>query len=208
VFSKCAWEVLEACCSDFGQLAPDDQILGAMDAEYKLFKMVERLLCGPLVQRQFKSIDDFLKTATSIMNRRKARAGRALENHVEHLLKNAGVPFEMRPKIRGEPDVIIPSKAAYDDPRYPPNKLFMLGVKTTCKDRWRQVLHEADRVAAKHLLTLQPGISRNQLALMSSANVKLIVPGRLHKKYPGNAQAALLNVRQFIESVRKALALT
>jgi hypothetical protein len=169
--------------------------------------MVERLLCGPLVQRQFKSIDDFLKTATSIMNRRKARAGRALENHVEHLLKNAGVPFEMRPKIRGEPDVIIPSKAAYDDPQYPSNKLFMLGVKTTCKDRWRQVLHEADRVAAKHLLTIQPGISSNQLALMSSANVKLIVPGRLHKKYPGNAQAALLNVQQFIAAVRKTLAL-
>ena len=26
----------------------------------------------------------------------------------------------------------------------------MLGVKTTCKDRWRQVLSEADRIPQKH----------------------------------------------------------
>jgi hypothetical protein len=30
----------------------------------------------------------------------------------------------------------------------------MLGVKTTCSDRWRQVLAEADRIQLKHLLTL------------------------------------------------------
>jgi len=141
------------------------------------------------------------------MNRRKARAGMAMENHVEHLLRNANIPFEMRPKIGGEPDVIIPSKAAYDDPQYPTGKLFMLGVKTTCKDRWRQVLHEADRVSAKHLLTLQPGVSSNQLALMSAAKVKLIVPQRLHRMYPVKGKAGLMNVQQFIQSVRQTLAL-
>jgi hypothetical protein len=30
----------------------------------------------------------------------------------------------------------------------------MLGSKSTLKDRWRQVLDEADRITHKHLLTL------------------------------------------------------
>ena len=40
----------------------------------------------------------------------------------------------------------------------------MLAVKTTAKDRWRQVLVEAERVETKHLLTLQEGISEIQYA--------------------------------------------
>ena len=206
VFSEYSWEALEACFVTFGKLNADDQLLDAMDAEYKLFRMAERLLCGPLVQRQFKSIDDFLKTATSIVNRRKARAGRSLENHVERLLKKACVPFEMRPPIKGEPDVVIPSKAAYDDPEYPTNRLFMVGIKTTCKDRWRQVLHEADRVVTKHVLTLQQGISSNQLALMSAEKVQLIVPQRLQKMYPGGGKTGLLSLDAFLKSVKKSLA--
>jgi uncharacterized metal-binding protein len=49
------------------------------------------------------------------------------------------------------------------DRHYPTNKLFMVGVKTTCKDRWRQVLNEAKRVKDKHILTTQQGISKRQL---------------------------------------------
>ena len=35
-------------------------------------------------------------------------------------------------------------------------------VKSTCKDRWRQVLSEADRIPNKHLFTLEAAISENQ----------------------------------------------
>lgn len=49
---------------------------------------------------------------------------------------------------------------------FPANKLVFLGAKTTCKDRWRQVLNEADRIETKYLFTLQQGISKNQLREM------------------------------------------
>jgi len=51
-----------------------------MKAEYRLFKLVERQLCLDEVRRLFKDIDDFLSTAARIMNRRKTRAGRSMEN--------------------------------------------------------------------------------------------------------------------------------
>ena len=60
----------------------------------------------------------------------------------------------------------------------------MIGLKTTCKDRWRQVLNEGRRVKAKHILTLQQGITGNQLKEMQEAGVSLVVPKPLHNKYP------------------------
>ena len=59
----------------------------------------------------------------------------------------------------------------------------MLVVKTTCKDRWRQILNEADRIPVKHLFTLQEGVSVNQFQEMCESNVRLVVPKPLINKY-------------------------
>ncbi len=117
-----------------------------MDGEYRLFRLAERQICQREFRQLFRDVDDFLQTASSIMNRRKSRAGRALENHVEQALTDARIPHKMRPGIDGKPDVVIPSEDAYHNINYPLEKLFIVGVKTTCKDRWRQVLNEGKRV--------------------------------------------------------------
>ncbi|MGW8289212.1 MAG: type II restriction endonuclease, partial [Candidatus Bathyarchaeia archaeon] len=204
-FSSETQRVLNECIKAFPSVESDKKIVDLVDAEYKLFRLVERRLCADQITRLFKSVDDFLKTAATIMNRRKARAGRALENHVEYVLKEAQIPFDIRPQIDGKPDIVIPGKDAYEDSQYPTEKLFMVGVKTTCKDRWRQVLNEAKRIPHKHLLTLQPGISEAQLTEMSEASLRLIVPKPLHKKYPPQETMSILTVDAFVEDVRKAL---
>jgi hypothetical protein len=137
----------------------------------------------------------------------KARAGRSFENHVEYLLKEAGIPHKMRPSLGadGEPDIVIPDEKAYFDPNWPEKKLFIVGLKTTCKDRWRQVLDEGRRVRTKHILTLQQGISSAQLQKMRTAKVTLVVPQPLHSKFPKAHQADLLNVENFIQTVRQRL---
>lgn len=206
-FSEQAREALEECIEQFDNLSADRKLIDIMDAEYKLFRMAERQICQSEIVRVFKDVDDFLNTASSIMNRRKSRAGRSLENHVEYLLRSASVPHEMRPTdIDGKPDVVIPSTAAYFDEGYPTDKLFIVGVKTTCKDRWRQVLNEGKRVSEKHILTMQPTISSNQLNEMHAAKVTLVVPEKLHRQYPDNTDINLLNVAEFIESVHAKLA--
>lgn len=204
VFSKHTIDVLLACVPDFTKLVEDDQLLRLISEEYTLYRMVERKVFQPEVGRLFASIDDFLQTALSILQARKARAGRSLENHIEYLLVNAGVPYQMRPVVDDtRPDVIIPSKEAYLDQSFPNRKLFMIGVKRTCKDRWRQVTKEAPRIKHKHILTLQEGISRTQLDEMSKSKVTLIVPNRLHKEYPGDRRDTLLNIHDFITTLKK-----
>jgi type II restriction enzyme len=206
VFSTRARDALKTCFKTFDQLPLDDSLIRCMDAEYHLFRLAERHLCQDEIIRVFKNVDDFLRTASSILNRRKSRAGRSLENHVEKVLIDAGIPHKMRPSdIDGKPDIVIPDEAAYFNREYPLDRLFIVGVKTTCKDRWRQVLNEGTRVPIKHILTIQPGISSNQLTEMHKANVRLVVPKSLHGGYPMEREIDLLTVDQFVSEIKRHL---
>jgi type II restriction enzyme len=205
--ASCARDTMMKCLADFMHRPSDDRLMRCVEQEYELFKLVERKLCEPEIARAFKSIDEFLETANSILQRRKSRAGLSLEHHVEDVLKDAGVPFERQPKsVDGQPDIIIPSAHEYHDPKWPTEKLFVVGVKRTCRDRWRQVLNEATRLKRRHILTIQPGISGKQLSEMRRAQVTVVVPHELHDKYPPNWRARLLTVDGFIGTVRRALA--
>lgn len=205
-FSATARRALDLCVRKFSLKSADEILMASMEAEYQLFRMVERQICQTEIVRVKKDVDDFVRTASSIMNRRKARAGRSLENHIEFILEKSGIPFEMRPKIDGNPDIVIPSSAAYRDDSYPVEKLIIIGIKTTCKDRWRQVLNEGKRVSGKYLITIQKGISKSQLREMDNARLTLVVPQQLHKDYPQDREISLLNLEQFVGTIRLRLA--
>ena len=205
-FSEKSRSALIECITNFLNTKIDLQLIKFMESEYKLFRLIERRLSQNEISRLFKSIDDFLSTAAKIMNRRKARAGRSLENHTEFILRNTGIPFEMRPNVDGKPDILIPGKSQYEDPTYPSSKLLVVGVKTTCKDRWRQVLNEAKRIPHKYILTIQQGISKNQLDEMHKSNVSLIVPQPIQKQYPRGTDMGMLTLEQFVTYAKQKLA--
>jgi len=206
-FSQETLTSLKECVDRFERLNADKTLVRCVETEYKLYRLAERQICQNEIVRVFKDVDDFLATASSIMNRRKSRAGRSLENHFAYLLTRARIPHVIRPtNVDGKPDIIIPNVESYKDSHYPTNRLFMVGVKTTCKDRWRQVLNEAKRIKEKHILTIQQGISKKQLNDMKEDGVQLIVPAEFHKKYPPNSNMRLLQVEHFVDLVRRRLA--
>jgi len=206
-FSEATWASLRHCLRRFNTLAPDTMLRHCVDAEYRLFRVVERCLCEPLVRDGFPELDHFLKEAKTILQRRASRAGRALENHVSFVLTRAGIPHDARVRgVAGTPDILIPGKEEFLDGDYPRNRVFMLGVKNTCKDRWRQVTHEAPGMETRYLLTLQPTISSGQIDQMRQAGVKLVVPSQLQKNYPASHQEDLLSLKQFTDIVGEALA--
>jgi type II restriction enzyme len=100
-----------------------------------------------------------------------------------------------------KPDFIFPSEEAYKSWEFDSNKLTFLAAKTTCKDRWRQILNEADRIKIKHLFTLQQGISTNQLKEMQSYNVQLVVPKQYIKSYPTPFQPFILPLESFVHQL-------
>ena len=74
----------------------------------------------------------------------------------------------------------------------------MLGAKTTCKDRWRQVLSEADRITEKHLVTMEAAISESQTMEMQSHGLQLVVPEKIQATYSGSQKGWLMALESFI----------
>ncbi|UTT39446.1 type II restriction endonuclease [Glutamicibacter mishrai] len=190
---------------------PDGTLLRWVNMEHRLFRTLEKLRVGQEISTGFLDqsgnvdVDAFTSTASSILNRRKSRAGLSLEEHLGEVLRSHNVMFAKKAKTEGkkEPDFLFPSKATYDDLNFPSAYLTMLGSKTTLKDRWRQVLNEANRIPKKHLFTLQPGISQDQTSEMQSENLQLVVPRELHQEGFTNSQRAwLMDLQEFITEVK------
>ena len=187
---------------------PDARLLARRDCEFDIFKSVEHGVEMPTILAGFATLDDFLARAQTILQRRKARSGRSLELQAreifleEHLVE--GLQFSHQPESeRGKrPDFLFPSQIAYRDMSVPAERLRMLAVKTTCKDRWRQVINEADRIGQKHLLTLQEGVSEPQFQEMLEAGVRLVVPSGNIKSFPDAVQPQLQTLESFILEVR------
>lgn len=182
---------------------PDAAIVALMEREEVLFRTLERHLIGDRLQAGFAEVDDFLRFSLSVQNRRKSRAGSALENHLEHLFGILGVKGDRTPVTEGKakPDFLFPGTAQYQDPAFPSELLTMLGAKSTCKDRWRQVLAEADRIPDKHLLTLEPSISVNQTDEMQQRRLQLVLPRAIHASYSPAQQGWLVTLGGLVELV-------
>ena len=73
----------------------------------------------------------------------------------------------------------------------------------TCKDRWRQVLSEANRVHTKHLVTLEAAISVRQTSEMQSNNVQLVVPSDIHSTYTQPQTEWLLTIKNLVDRIKK-----
>ncbi|MGC0820647.1 type II restriction endonuclease [Pantoea agglomerans] len=180
---------------------PDEQLIDRRRIEYDIFLLVEELHVLDIIRKGFGSVDEFIALANSVSNRRKSRAGKSLELHLEHLFTEHGLRhFATQAVTEGnkKPDFLFPSAQAYHDADFPSENLRMLAVKTTCKDRWRQILNEANRIPRMHLFTLQEGVSQAQYREMQEEGVRLVVPSSLHKKYPEAVRAELMTLGAFI----------
>lgn len=190
---------------------PDQALLLWTDREDQLFKTLEKHIISSRLEEGFVSegevdVDDFIQFSLSVQNRRKSRAGRSLENHVNMILKKNNLIFEEQgtTERRNRPDFLFPSSASYANSQFPAENLYMLACKTTCKDRWRQVLDEADRIMNKHLLTLEAAISINQTKSMHNVGLQLVVPKGLHNTFTEEQGSWLYSLSDFINMIRKA----
>ncbi len=189
--------------------SPDERLLARRACEYEVFQSLESATELPRIKAGFTTIEQFVSHASSLLQRRKARAGRSLELHTRFIFEEEnlkeGLHFSAQPTSDPgkKPDFLFPSEAAYADPSFPAEKLRVLAIKTTCKDRWRQVINEADRIKQKHLLTLQEGVSEAQFREMKEAGVQLVVPAPLRKSFPAAVQPELMTFGEFLGGIRQ-----
>jgi len=190
--------------------APDEALLAWMDHEEALFYHFERYI----IERDIKAgfvvdgrvdVDRFLSFSLSVQNRRKSRAGWAFGHHIEAILQHHDLRYkrEARTEKPNGPDFLFPGEDEYHDSNFNADLLLMLGIKTSCKERWRQVLAEANRIKEKHLLTLEAGISEFQTSEMQTEKLQLVVPGPIFSSYTPTQQAWLMDVGSFIHLAKE-----
>lgn len=182
---------------------PDKELLGWLEAEFQLFKAIENNRYADIITRPFNSVEQLIETANTILNRRKSRAGKSLEHHLAEVFNNFELNYSTQSVTEDnkKPDFLFPGPDAYSDSSFNDRNLIMLAAKTTCKDRWRQILNEADRIRTKHLFTLQQGISANQLTEMYNSGVCLVVPNVYINSFPLEFRHRILTLNNFIQFV-------
>jgi hypothetical protein len=189
---------------------PDGALITWLEREEALFRRLERRIVAKKIETGFMEdgnadVDGFVQFSLGVQNRRKSRAGRALEHHLAAIFTDFKLKHERGPETenKNKPDFLFPGGAEYRDPAFPAGRLTLLGAKSTLKDRWRQVLAEANRIPDKHLLTLEPRISENQTEQMKASRLTLVVPAKLHETYRPSQRPSLLKLSEFIALITK-----
>ncbi len=182
----------------------DKAILSWTDIEYRLFQLIEQSRYETYLNESFESVAALIEAANKILNRRKSRAGKSLEHHLAKIFDIKGLSYSAQQVTEShkKPDFLMPGIEFYQNTRFPSSKLTFLGAKTTCKDRWRQILNEAERIPNKHLFTLQPSISSNQLNEMKAENVTLVVPSANKNTFPEENKQDILTLDEFIRRTK------
>lgn len=206
--SLAAREIYYCVAASKGKYAtPDQKLLKWTEAEFKLFRALEYSRYGSTISKGFASVDQFVLVANQVLNRRKSRAGKSLEHHLAAIFDENRILYSAQAVTEGNkrPDFIFPSEEKYHDALFPTEHLISLAAKTTCRDRWRQVINEADRLRGreKFLCTLQQGISAAQMDEMQEEKVVLVVPKPYIATYPKNRQDRIWTVEKFIGYVRE-----
>ncbi|WP_418264662.1 type II restriction endonuclease [Flavobacterium faecale] len=186
------------------QKNPDQEILNWLRTEFNLFKTIENDRYSNIIENRFSSVEELINTANTILNRRKSRAGKSLEHHLSEIFNNFDIKYSTQSitEDNKRPDFLFPDLDSYHNPHFDNKKIITLASKTTCKDRWRQILNEADKVKTKHLFTLQQGISKNQLQEMYKYDVCLVVPKPYLTSFPIEYRDKIMTLNNFVEHVK------
>lgn len=203
-FAKEIYNKVHNITDDKIRNAPDEQLLKWIDTEYSLFRSFEEKVYAPIYSVPFPNCQELIKFSNIILNRRKSRAGKSLEHHLATIFTAAKLEYEEQAVTEDnkKPDFLFPNGEAYHNLLFPADNLVFLGAKTTCKDRWRQVLNEANRIETKYLFTLQQGISKNQLREMKHEQLKLVVPAPYRSSFDKEFQADIETLSSFIKIVK------
>jgi hypothetical protein len=198
-----AESVYEIVSSD-ARAEPDTTLCRWLEVEEQIFYSIERRFVEARLQIGFSSVDDFVSFSLSVQNRRKSRMGHSFQWHLCELWKRNEIRFATQQYTEGRirPDFVFPSIEAYRNDRYPIDALTMLAAKSSCKDRWTQILIEAKRVPVKHLATIDPALTNFQLTEMVHRSVQVVMPEGILNSYNDEARRAMLSMRSFIELLK------
>lgn len=194
-------------------LDADEFVTNGLEAESELFFAIEREVGSrslhALQGEGLADLDKVLAWALRIQQSRKARRGQSLQHHFGYLLIREGIPHTPQcPTERGEtPDFVIPGREQYEDPGFPDARLRMVACKSTVRERWGQIIKEADRIPEKYLLTVDENLSADLVRSMRQSGLRVFLPmGLIDAAYSEAATREMLeSVGDLLENLKGVL---
>lgn len=143
----------------------------------------------------FDQMDKFF---LSISQSRKSRAGKAFEFIIDEMLTRLGYPFSDQVVIDGaKPDYVMPSEEYF---RQKPLDSIIFTAKRTLRERWRQVVTEANKGYGYYLATIDEKITRSQIEQAESHKIYIVVPKSLKETVPAYVNSySVISFEQFFE---------
>lgn len=75
--------------------------------EYNIFKALENLRYKDILEKGFSSVDDFIRKANIVLNRRKSRAGKSLEHHLSAIFDANNILYSSQAVTEGNKNRIL-----------------------------------------------------------------------------------------------------
>jgi hypothetical protein len=129
--------------------------------------------------------------------------GGTFETHVHNALSAGNIPHSPQSIFEGSrPDFVLPSGATYADRDKRTAMSLILTLKTTLKERWRQVVSESTGCPL-YLGTLDESVTGETLDLLERHEIILVVPERFKisefAEYSG--RAGVISYREFFDQL-------
>ena len=110
----------------------------------------------------------------SIFQSRKSRAGKAFEYIIREMFSRLSYPFAEQVNINGAtPDFLMPSENHF---RSRPLDSIIFTAKRTLRERWRQVVTEANQSYGFFLATIDEKITMSQLKQAADNKIYIVLP--------------------------------
>jgi hypothetical protein len=196
----------------FGKtLNPDTRLDELLKAETAFFLAMQSAIGNAVLKEMAEhgelNIVDVAAFVMKLQQAAKSRRGYSLQNHFELILREHGVPYKAQATTeRNErPDFLIPGEAEYRDPTFPQARLRMVAAKSRVRERWKDVLEQADRIPQKYFLTVDEDMAEEKIRKMRSKNLRVFMPRQLIEQRYGSQEQLVDDVDSLLRELKAAV---
>lgn len=169
-----------------------DYVTQIHDLIYQKYLLAERTAGQQVIDEQierYSTIDftEMSRLMMSLSQSRRSRAGQAFEGIFKALFYRLSYPYSDQVNIEGaKPDFVMPSEEFF---RTNPLDSIIFTAKRTLRERWRQVVTEANKGYGFFLGTFDDKISTNQITQAARHKIYIVVPASMKNDNPNYRDA-------------------
>ena len=168
----------------------DEVLKITREKSWLLYQKIERKIYEKRIKdiEDIEDIDDMekvFKLVESFKQTRKSRTGKQFEHIIYNIMKYEGLEFSFQCKGKIKGDFVFEVSK---------NKYVILSLKTTLKERWKQVIFENEKITESYLLCVDENLPQAKINEITKYGIKFVLPSYLSVN-----KKNVISLNEFIE---------